>query len=381
MLHGPIVRAIGGFSGLTFDYQTARELFNIDLSDAGEFELPQQDMEAVVNGDDFTKHNLPLSPKDAINGDKNLRKFNEFCLKNCGRQCATRRVYPDKAVPPDKPGVTPPMIRNRDYPGFCLYFWMLRSLLDLARLSQITVASVIEDISAATETTRFVLPSLLAVSNARQQIEHSALKPALDAIHVNYPSQEDRRSDLYRQAKRTIDNLRLSDSNIFSYVLAEGQYTTPIQAYRYRTQNTFAAALGDASLGVRDEFENILQALFPEVAHSPTSHPGYRILMSYVRTTPLREPIRVEYFALPHLSFQYVIGPLYLLSLPYQEYGIPVILYYADKLARTPTRLVRTIIEREYLELVLENRFSDPVSIMRVLGRLTRGYFQREGLR
>ncbi len=102
--------------------------------------------------------------------------------------------------------------------------------------------------------------------------------------------------------------------------------------------------------------------------------------MSYLRTTPLREPVRVEYFHLPHLDdHKRVLGPLYLLSLPYQEYGMPVILYYADKLARTPTKLVQTIIEREYLELVLENRFSDPVSIQRILGRFTRGYFQREG--
>jgi hypothetical protein len=103
--------------------------------------------------------------------------------------------------------------------------------------------------------------------------------------------------------------------------------------------------------------------------------------MSYVRTTPLREPIRVEFFDLPHLQPpEQVIGPTFLLSLPYQEYGIPMILYYADKLARTPTQLVRAIIEREYYDLVLQNRFSDPVDIMRVLGRLTRNYFQREGL-
>ena len=104
--------------------------------------------------------------------------------------------------------------------------------------------------------------------------------------------------------------------------------------------------------------------------------------MTYLRTTPLREPVRVEYFDLPSVAtHRKLIGSIYLLSLPYQEYGIPVILYYADKLARTPVNIIRTIIEREYMDLVLENRFSDPVPILRVLGRLTRGYFQREGLR
>lgn len=383
VLHGPLVRAIGGFSGLTFTYETARELFNINLENAGEFDIPQSAGSPILNGDAHTRWNLPFSPRDAIDGEKNLRRFNEFCLHVCGRRCVpttARRIYPDKAVPPDQQSITQGMIRRRDYPGFCLYFWMLRSLLDFARISQTVIASVIEDVSAATEMIRLVLPSLLAIPKARQQVERSALREALGAVGINYPAQPDRRRDLYRQAKRTIDTLRFSDSNIFSYVLAEGQYTSPVQIYRYRTQNTFETVLGDTWLGIRNEFENILEALFPETVRSG-GHPGYRVLMSYVRTTPLREPIRVEYFDLPHLiPPQRIIGPLYLMSLPYQEYGIPVILYYADKLARTPTRLVRTIIEREYLELVLQNRFSDPVSIMRVLGRLTRGYFQREGL-
>jgi len=335
----------------------------------------------VLPSDSFTTQNMSSIPRDATNGEQNLRRFNEFCLKRCGRRCASGRVLPNRAIPRDQPKIDQEMIRERYYPGFCLYFWMLRSLLDLARLSQISVASVIEDVSAATEMTRFVLPSLLAMPRVHQYVKLSALQAPLKAIGINALAEPERRRDLYRQTKRIIDMLRLSDSTIFSYVLTEGQYTAPVQVYRYRTQNTFDRVLGDSWLGIRDEYENILEALFPEHVHSGT-HPGYRVLMSYVRTTPLREPIRIEYFDLPHfIPHKMIIGPLYLLSLPYQEYGLPVILYYADRLARTPTNLVRTIIEREYLELILQNRFSDPISIMRVLGRLTRGYFQREGVR
>ncbi len=380
VLHGPLVRAIGGFSHLTFDYQTVRELLNINLADAGEFDLPRGATIPVLKSDSLTKQNLPFAPTDASNGEQNLRRFNEFCLKACGRRCATAEVFPKKTVPPAESKVNKKMMQEREYPGFCIYFWVLRSLFDLFRLSQTTIASVIEDISAATEMSRFVLPSLIAIPQVRQQVEKSGLQAALQAIGIKkYPVQLYQRRDLYQQVKRTIDRLRLSDSNIFSYVLDEGQYTAPVQVYRYRTRNTFLTVLGDSWLGIRNEFETILDALFPENSQSDV-HSGYRVLMTYVRTTPLREPIRVEYFDLPHLTHQRVIGPLYLLSLPYQEYGIPVVLYYADKLARTPTRLVRAIIEREYLDLVLQNRFSDPVSIMRILGRLTRGYFQREGL-
>jgi len=381
VLHGPLVRAIGGFSNITFDYQTARKLLNIDLEDAGEFNAPQVGSQAVLAGDSFTSHNVTFIPRDALKGEKNLRKFNEFCLQSCNRQCSIVKVFDEKAVPPAVANVSLKMMRDRDYPGFCLYFWMLRSLVDLARLAQITIASVVENVSAATETIRFVLPSLLVIPQAREQVERSSLQPALQAIDIRYPSRSFQRTDLYQQAKLTVEKLRLSDANIFSYVLAEGQYTAPIQIYRYRTRNTFIRVLGDREWGILNDFDPILEKLFPASLPQSEAHPGYRILMSYVRTTPLREPIRVEYCDLPHLTSRQVIGPLYLLSLPYQEYGLPVILYYADKLARTPTQLVRTIIEREYLELVLQNRFSDPVSIMSVLGRLTRGYFQREGLR
>ena len=48
-------------------------------------------------------------------------------------------------------------------------------------------------------------------------------------------------------------------------------------------------------------------------------------------------------------------------------------------IGHNPKQLVRTVVEREYLELTLQDR-DDPVSVMRLLGRLTRNYFQREGL-
>ncbi len=381
VLHGPLVRAIGPFSGITFDYRTAKELFSINADEAGEFSLPQGKGKPVVNGDGSTLYNLPLVSQDSVDGEKNLRRFNEFCLNSCGKQCVNlrlsgRAVYPQEAEPPDQNKVTQKAVRERHYPGFCLYFWVLRSLVDLCRLSGTVIASVVEDVSAATEMTRLVLPSLMDRQQARVAV-NAGLTKALKAIKASLPAQP--RGDLYRQTKNLIDRLTLSDSNIFSYVLNEGEYTAPVQVYRYQTENTFFEALADNWLGVRDNFKTVLDALFPS-AQSSTGHPGYRVLMSYMRTTPLREPIRVEYFDLPGQQHRQMMGSLYLLSLPYQEYGIPILLYYADKLARTPTKLIRTIIEREYMDLVLKNRFSDPISILRVLGRLTRGYFQREGL-
>ncbi len=245
------------------------------MAEAGEFEVPSGKGKPVLTGVTATRYNLPLVPQEAVDGDTNLRKFNEFCLKSCGRQCARRRVYPDEALPPARDNVTQGMIKGRAYPGFCLYFWMLRSLLDLCRLSGTVVVSVVEDVSAATEMTRRVLPSLFAEPSARTAIS-GALTRAMKAINVTLPTQPHQRGELYRQTKNLIGRLTLSDSNIFSYVLSEGEYTAPVQAYRYQTQNTFVEALADSWLGIPDNFRLILNALFPTARRSSASEPTQR---------------------------------------------------------------------------------------------------------
>jgi hypothetical protein len=379
VLHGPLVRTIGGFAHIVFDYRTVRDLLTVDLQGAGDAQAPAGFGRPVAVADSAAINNLPLDPAGALRGERNLLRFNEFCLKSCGRKCDGAEAFARTAVPPNVAEVTTEMAEGRSYPGFCVYLWVLRSLCDLARLAAVPVSSVVEDVSAATETTRMVLPSLLARPAARAAIATSGLGAALEAANLTYPSGDARRAAMYRLAARTLDAFRLTDANLLSYVLAEGQYTSPVQTYRYRTRQAFVNALADPSQGTDDRLGAILDTLFPEEAQG--GHPGYRIVTSYVRTSALREPIRVELFDLPEVApAEGVIGALFLLSLPYQEYGLPVILYYADKLARTPTRLVRTIVEREYLE-VLQNRFDSPVEIMRVLGRLSRGYFQREGVK
>lgn len=377
VIHGPLVRAIGGFSHISFDYSTANEMMNINTGEAGEIDIPIENV-TVLQGDASTEHNISFNPTEVIDGKDNLRKFCEFCLFQCGRQCANVQGFPTRAIPPAQAHVTDRMVEERDYPGFCLYFWGLRSMFDLARLGEFVLLSVVEDISAATEFTRLVLPSLLSNPNTLRQTTQ-ILGPALAATQIDLSSVQNQRPDFYRRTNQMIERLRLSDSTLFTYSLNEGQYTNPVQIYRYRTRNTFQATTANPGWGIRNEFEPILSALFPDNTDN-SQHPGYRVVMSYLRTTPLREPIRVEFFDLQHLPHAELLGSTFLLSIPYQEYGIPVILYYADKLARTPSRLIRTIIEREYMDLVLENRFSDPVSIMQALGRLTRNYFQREGL-
>ncbi len=244
ILHGPLIRAIGGFTHIIFDYKDAHRLLNINLEDAGEFQQPPRNKQSVVKGDSFTKHNLSLVPEKALDGQKNILEFNKFCINICDRKCGRYNkeegIFPKNARP--KKSWTKDEIQRREYPGFCLYFWVLRSLFDLARLSEITIASVVEDVSAATEMTRLVLPSLLAKSNVREQVRNSALNTALKAIKLTLPKQQSR-SDVYNKTKDIVKTLRLSDSKpIIIARITKLQKENPLLS---RDQASVSASIGD----------------------------------------------------------------------------------------------------------------------------------------
>ena len=59
---------------------TARDLLNIDLADAGEFNLPQGKTTGVPKGDAETAQNLPFNPNEVLSGEKNIHQFNSFVL-------------------------------------------------------------------------------------------------------------------------------------------------------------------------------------------------------------------------------------------------------------------------------------------------------------
>ena len=346
ILHGPLIRAIGGFSHITFDYRIAKELLSIDVDNTGNFNPPRE-IEKVMMG------------------DENLKKFHTFCIETCQRQCAQHmsKQWERDAIPQENSEANIKTIRNRKYPGFCLYFWVLRRLFDLnaQERGRMTVVSVVENISGATEMTSLILPSLLE----RLEQDSNSRKPFAEIPNSN------RRSDFFRKVKEVREKYRLADATLFTFALDEGQYTAPVQIYRYTTRDTYIHVLNDNSLGIRNKLGYILNKLFP-IGH-------YKVLMSYLRTTPFREPVRVEFFQIGEGNDYYeeVIGAIYLLSLSYQQYGLPIILYYADKLAHTPNKLIEILIERSYLDILQRKQIDDPVQIMQLLGKLSRNYFER----
>ena len=73
--------------------------------------------------------------------------------------------------------------------------------------------------------------------------------------------------------------------------------------------------------------------------------------MSFVRTSELKAPIRVEFLERGDMkNWHEVLASIYVTSLPYSSYGLPIFLYYADKMARMPKEVISTVTESYLIE-------------------------------
>lgn len=107
--------------------------------------------------------------------------------------------------------------------------------------------------------------------------------------------------------------------------------------------------------------------------------------MSYVRTSELKAPIRVEFLeSVNKDDWHQVLASVYVFSRPYGSYGLPIFLYYADKMARTPKKIIASVTDRYLVEQVkrtLQNTNLDPTNLTQVWLNATqefrRGFFGR----
>ena len=75
------------------------------------------------------------------------------------------------------------------------------------------------------------------------------------------------------------------------------------------------------------------------------------MLMSFVRTSALKTPIRVEFLEQGNKeNWEEVLTSTYIASLPYSSYGLPIFLYYADKMARMPKEIISVVTESYLVE-------------------------------
>jgi hypothetical protein len=347
-LHGPLIRAIAPFEGIIFRYDEARRTLE--------------------------------DPSGTFAEDELLSGFHRFCNEDCGLTCRRVRMQRrDERTSERLPlfgqdifrGVEDPAttaLNERDYPGLCLYFYLLRRLYDVCRDGGMVLVSCVETGRTA-EGLGIVLPSLLRAALERRIDVSTAdqlARAVLDTTFSSTPT--DWR--MFEAVQRFIRELNLGDAQLLTYVLRDGEYTTPIQIHRYRSKFLNDQRFQFQSVGLDNRFEAVVSAILPE--------DRYRFLMGYLRTTPLAEPLRIEFFDIPGQDFDFLARLTYFASLPYRSYGMPAILYYADQLARMPKEIVERVAEKIFIDLYRERLgVPDIETILGLRNALYRDFLRR----
>ncbi len=235
--------------------------------------------------------------------------------------------------------------------GIGFYFSLLRKLSDLAKEMNFHLISCVDNATSTEYSKLYVQYQIERFG--QDSINQEILRKLFAAYGVNFSKQfiKERFRDL-------IDKSGWDDEMIHAFSLKfdneksiESEFTQPVPIRRYFTggknQDIFGFRFGSAFISEDPSRETLINQIID------TLYPfkDYRMLMSFVRTSALKAPIRVEFLEQGgEDNWKEVLASIYISSLPYGSYGLPIFLYYADKMVRMPKEIISVVTESYLVE-------------------------------
>lgn len=323
ILHGPLIRQIAPFLNLLFR---------------------REDIKKVVTAD--TDPPTPPTQTDEIKSIASGGLLDSIVSENTYQNNLEQFIGLSSR---ERSGEIRQRVQKGEIPGFFFYFSLLRKLSNLAKEMNFHLIGCVEN-ARATEYSRLYVQyqvDCFGQDSAKQR----ALRQLFRAYEVNFHQQHIR-----ARFRELIDKSGWDDEMIQAFSLQfddeqsiESEFTRPVPIRRYFTgeknEAIFGFRFGSSSIyedPARETLiKQIIEALYP--------FEDYRMLMSFVRTSELKAPIRVEFLEQDNEeNWKEVLASIYVASLPYGNYGLPVFLYYADKMARMPKEVI-SIVTESYL--------------------------------
>ena len=358
ILHGPLIRQISPFLTLIFREDDIRRVVTADTT-------------PLINTTDEIKTIAKGGLLDSIVGESTYRKMLEDDFID---------LFPN-----EQEKIAQDKINKGGISGIGFYFSLLKRLSDLAKDMGFHLIGCVENSRSSEYSNLYV----------QYQIEHfvqdsdneEILRQLFNAYNVNFDKQ-----NIKDNFRTFIYEAGWDDEMIHSFSLkfdnkqsVQSEFTQPVPIRRYftgkRNERTFGFRFGATSrseIGAQDNLiSRIVENLFP--------FGSYRMLMSYVRTSALRAPVRVEFLEqVDEENWKEVLATIYISSLPYGSYGLPIFLYYVDKIARMPKKIISLVTESYLLEQVTEVQRRKKLSdeklsdvLLGVTGKFRRDFHER----
>lgn len=325
ILHGPLIRQIGPFMNLLFRKEDLKKILTADL------EPPSEVADEVKTIADGGLLDLIVEEVDYKNS---VGRFVDLFAASTERQQKIEQ-----------------RVNEGEIPGICIYFSLLRKLSDLADKMDCSLIGCVET-AHSTEYSRLYVQYQIERFGLEDSGNQTILRQLFETYDVEFSEE-----NFVDQFQEFITKSGWDDEMLQSFSLKfdgecsiESEFTNPVPIRRYFTSRgndrIFKVQFGSlSSLGDAREplISDIIDKLFP--------FDSYRMLMSFVRTSELRAPIRVEFLGRGNAeTWNAILASIYVASLPYSSYGLPIFLYYADKMARMPKKIISTVTESYLLE-------------------------------
>jgi len=334
-LDGPLIRALHHLLFVTFTVEELQPLFTLD-----------PELSAPWATKTFPSHFLgsPLTASKLADGSL----LSEL-LNHPSYDSLLNRIELRPELLPRFEANLHQLKAKRVVPGLFLYFALLRLLTDFAAQRGILLIGAVKLSHMTKEFIRFYY------SRAFAKLADRSRSFRLKLYETGLFSPEDRFSEKLKKGELErvfVEEMSLTDDHLLTFCLnyspQEAYFTEPFEIRRYRSKSVNfeevflaeeeypigSSPYGSASGELQDYWleRTLLKNLLPQ--------DSYRFYMSFIRTSDLKFPLRVEFpqKSLPRL--REITNLTYTLSSVYRNYGIPVILKYADELVRVPTSLI-----------------------------------------
>jgi hypothetical protein len=267
--------------------------------------------------------------------------------------------------------------------GVALYLCLLKRLYDLSRSKNFYMIGCVETARSSEYSDiyfRYQVERYLDENKDKRQ----TFEELLQRFGIQ-PQDDLKPCFLQLREKAGWDDEKLSFFSV-KYDAAQQRicYTNPVPIRRYFSVLDNQNVIGDAQLAQRisSTSDSVQNLALQNMLEQTLKFPDYKVLMSYVRTSELKAPIRVEFFETG--NWQNIVPFVYAVSQPYSSFGLPIFLYFADKIARVPKSVISTVttelLMKKAVEYVTKNPQGDMHFVQIVnalLNKFRRDFTQR----
>jgi len=356
IIDGPIIRMLAPFLFVTFSKDELKKLFAIDP-------------ELEENLPESSKAFIPKWKKvhfqsEVLNWKSKPVNFNVFeiaagrLLSYIEKSDTYRKIIKniEKRTNDFSEGELLNLKREvtlgKRYPGIAIYFFLLRILIDLSKKLGFLLISCVKSSERSTEFLRVYYLQALA-----RYLEENKLSLLFEKIKNLSSTKNFQPKSFLEEGKleKIFLEYGLRDDYITTFSLDfqenSANYISPLEIRRYRSRRInreeiferedseyqmFNMQFGSANEGQETWLEKIL---LREILNQNE----YTFLMTYVRTTEVKFPLRIEFPSHLKNRTEEIVGSVYLFSAPYRHYGIPIMLKYVDELVRISTGTIQTL--------------------------------------